>query len=89
VCWLLKSWKRFEYPEVHPLYEMFKKVGAYIVSVTPFNEVSPRYEHAPATIEAYAMDLGILFQDTERGLPNPLYMRQIFNLLMSDRPSKP
>ncbi|MDG6949795.1 MAG: DEAD/DEAH box helicase family protein [Nitrososphaerota archaeon] len=74
--------------EEPPNWAGIKKVDAYIVSVTPFNEVSSRFGHAPATIEAYAKDLGILFQDRERGQPNSSYMRQFFDSLMSDGPSK-
>lgn len=75
--------------EEPPNWAGIRKVDAYIVSVTPFNEVSSRFGHAPATIEAYARDLGILFQDTERGHPNPSYIRQFFDSLMNDVPSRP
>ena len=69
--------------EEPPTWAGIKKVDAYIVSVTPFDEVRSRFGHTPATIEAYAKDLGILFQDRERGHPNPSYVKQFFDCLMS------
>ncbi len=74
--------------EESPNWTGIKKVDAYIVSVTPFNQIKSRFGLVPATIEAYVRDLGILFQDLDRGHPNPSYMRQFFDALMSDPPTR-
>ncbi len=59
------------------------KVDAFTVSATPFDVVRQRYSPSqPATLEAYARERHVLFQETVSGRPNPEYIGQMFEFLL-------
>lgn len=58
-------------------------VDAFTVSATPFDSVRARYGSAPSdTLEEYARDRHILFQELSSGRPNPRYVEQMFEFLL-------
>lgn len=64
------------------------RVDAFTVSTTPFDAVREKYPlHPPATLETYARERHVLFQDLSNARPNPKYVEQMFEFLL--RPGSP